>query len=284
MPYYAVARGRVPGIFKTWPECEKQVKGFTNARYKKFNTESEAKSFISANQGIKGIPANLSSSAPSNPLPSSLVPKTTAVGGVKRKTDGLTSFTAKRLKTGKSTTQLGAPPSDKVQRLQEFGEHSFPIDADGFVHVYTDGSCEGNGQKVACAGLGVFFMEGHALNTAKPVKGRATNNCGEIQAATLALRLAKSSGITKLQINTDSNYLIRAVNEWMPGWKRKGWVSFAGKDLKNQEDFQELDKELTKDIEVRWHHVRGHQGIYGNEKADALARHGSEMYRQGQRS
>lgn len=127
-------------------------------------------------------------------------------------------------------------------------------------------------------------MEGHALNTAKPVKGRATNNCGEIQAATLAIQLAKKSGVKKLQINTDSNYLIRAVNEWMPKWKKKNWTSYGGNDLKNEADFKDLDKELTKEIQIRWNHVRGHQGIFGNEKADELARQGSQMYREGKRS
>lgn len=39
----------------------------------------------------------------------------------------------------------------------------FLQDNDGFVHCYTDGSCEGNGTKKACAGLGVYFSEGHAL-------------------------------------------------------------------------------------------------------------------------
>lgn len=35
MPFYAVANGRIPGIYKTWSECEAQVKGFTTAKFKK---------------------------------------------------------------------------------------------------------------------------------------------------------------------------------------------------------------------------------------------------------
>ncbi len=26
MPFYAVAKGRTPGIFSTWPECQESVK------------------------------------------------------------------------------------------------------------------------------------------------------------------------------------------------------------------------------------------------------------------
>lgn len=57
-------------------------------------------------------------------------------------------------------------PSDEpkpVTKLEKYGSYSFLQDADGYVHVYTDGSCEGNGTAAACAGLGVYFGEGHAL-------------------------------------------------------------------------------------------------------------------------
>ncbi|XP_069126516.1 ribonuclease H1-like isoform X2 [Argopecten irradians] len=51
MPYYAVRRGRVPGIYKTWDDCKEQVNGFPKARYKKFNTESEANDFVNDTAG-----------------------------------------------------------------------------------------------------------------------------------------------------------------------------------------------------------------------------------------
>jgi len=40
--YYVVWRGRETGIFNSWKECEKQIKGFETARYKSFETEMEA--------------------------------------------------------------------------------------------------------------------------------------------------------------------------------------------------------------------------------------------------
>lgn len=39
----------------------------------------------------------------------------------------------------------------------------FKVDEDGFVVVYTDGACSGNGQTGAKAGFGVWFGEGHDL-------------------------------------------------------------------------------------------------------------------------
>jgi hypothetical protein len=35
--WYAVAKGRRPGIYSTWPECEEQVKGYSNAYFRGFS-------------------------------------------------------------------------------------------------------------------------------------------------------------------------------------------------------------------------------------------------------
>ena len=44
--FYAVRQGRVPGVYTTWADCEKQVKGFGGAIYKSFPTEAEARAFV----------------------------------------------------------------------------------------------------------------------------------------------------------------------------------------------------------------------------------------------
>lgn len=40
--YYVVWIGAKPGIYKQWPEAEKQIKGFPGARFKSFPSEEEA--------------------------------------------------------------------------------------------------------------------------------------------------------------------------------------------------------------------------------------------------
>ena len=52
MVYYAVAKGYNTGIFTTWLECQTQVKGFSNAIFKKFKTRDEANKFINTNSQI----------------------------------------------------------------------------------------------------------------------------------------------------------------------------------------------------------------------------------------
>lgn len=44
--FYAVRIGDKPGIYNTWAECEKEVRGFKGAKYKKFKSYNEALDFI----------------------------------------------------------------------------------------------------------------------------------------------------------------------------------------------------------------------------------------------
>lgn len=47
--------------------------------------------------------------------------------------------------------------------LTYIGGYEFQIDEEGYVIVYTDGSCIGNGKSNACAGYGVYFADNHPL-------------------------------------------------------------------------------------------------------------------------
>ena len=44
--YYAVAKGKTPGIYLTWNDCKAQVDGFSGAVYKGFATVQEAEEFV----------------------------------------------------------------------------------------------------------------------------------------------------------------------------------------------------------------------------------------------
>lgn len=46
MSYYAVKEGYKPGVYNTWNECAEQVKGYSNAKYKKFDSLDDAKKFV----------------------------------------------------------------------------------------------------------------------------------------------------------------------------------------------------------------------------------------------
>jgi ribonuclease HI len=57
--YYVVWKGRKKGIFTSWEEAEKQVKGFLGAEYKAFGTEKEAEAAYQSNyEAYKGKPSS----------------------------------------------------------------------------------------------------------------------------------------------------------------------------------------------------------------------------------
>ena len=58
--FYVVWKGRQTGIFTSWAECEKHVKGFVSAEYKAFGSLSEAESaFQSRYEAFKGKPSSM---------------------------------------------------------------------------------------------------------------------------------------------------------------------------------------------------------------------------------
>ncbi|CAH2241934.1 jg17118 [Pararge aegeria aegeria] len=185
---------------------------------------------------------------------------------------GVDKIIKKSAKTEKKAIMIEPQALSRVNSTNDF-----QTDREGYVQVYTDGACSSNGKNGAKAGLGVFWGEGHSLNFSAPVSGRATNNCGEIQAATCAIKQAIDNGVDKLAINTDSKFLINSVTKWMLGWKRKGWKLQSGEPVKNEKDFKDLDRIQNK-IHIKWNYVEAHKGIHGNERADQLAKAGAAMY------
>lgn len=59
-------------------------------------------------------------------------------------------------------------------------------------------------------------------------------------------------GISKLQINTDSQFLIKCITQWMPKWQKNGWKLSTGGDVKNKEQLEELHEMLKKSINIKW--------------------------------
>lgn len=44
--FYAVRKGRTPGIYRTWPEAQREVTGFKGAEFKSFKTSEEAEAYM----------------------------------------------------------------------------------------------------------------------------------------------------------------------------------------------------------------------------------------------
>ena len=78
---------------------------------------------------------------------------------------------------------------------------------------------------------------------------------------------------SKVELYTDSKYVMQGITEWLSGWKAKGWKTASKKPVKNVDLWQEIDAAVQKH-DVSFHWVKGHAGHPENERADELARRG----------
>ncbi|MFZ3562494.1 MULTISPECIES: ribonuclease H family protein [unclassified Streptomyces] len=100
--------------------------------------------------------------------------------------------------------------------------------------------------------------------------GTATNNVAELTA--LERLLSTVAADVPLEVRMDSQYAMKAVTTWLPGWKRKGWKTAAGKPVANQELVQRIDA-LLDGRAVEFKYVPAHQvdGDPLNDFADRAA-------------
>jgi ribonuclease HI len=131
--------------------------------------------------------------------------------------------------------------------------------------VFTDGACRGN---PGPGGWGVLLRFNGHEKTLYGAEAETTNNRMELMAAIKGLESLKRP--CKVRLTTDSQYVMKGIQEWMDNWKRRGWKTAARKPVKNIDLWQRLDK-ITREHDIEWNWVRGHSGHPENEQADALA-------------
>lgn len=134
------------------------------------------------------------------------------------------------------------------------------------VEIFTDGACSGNPGPGGWGALLRYKGVEKELSGGETV---TTNNRMELMAVIQALETLKKTSVVELY--TDSKYVKDGVEEWLQGWKARGWKTADKKPVKNQDLWERLDAILQKH-KVKLHWVRGHDGHIENERVDSLAR------------
>ena len=133
------------------------------------------------------------------------------------------------------------------------------------VVIHTDGACRGN---PGPGGWGAVLEHRGRERELYGFEAETTNNRMELMAAIQALEALKRP--CSVRMVTDSQYVMKGVNEWMANWKRRNWKTASRKPVQNRDLWQRLDAALERH-RVEWQWVRGHTGHDGNERADELA-------------
>jgi ribonuclease HI len=136
------------------------------------------------------------------------------------------------------------------------------------VTIYTDGACKGN---PGPGGWGAILFYGDKKKEICGGEPATTNNRMELMGAIQALELLNRP--CKIELHTDSQYVMKGIQEWIKGWKARGWKTADKSPVKNDDLWKRLDAARDRhDVDWRW--VKGHAGHPLNERADALANEG----------
>jgi ribonuclease HI len=273
-------------------ETEKQIKGVKGALHKSFHTIDDALAWLHEK--------NVTIQRPATPTPRQEPPENP-------QPDVGLEPSPKKQKT--ETTVEANLSSSSIQPHPSKTDNSVwrGLDEDPNVqYIYTDGACSSNGTATGRAGIGIF----HATNDPRNISARLpgphqTNQRAELFAVLKALEQLYYSDIPttakgptwqtpngrhnanpqsqrkKVVIRTDSNYVIQAITVWSSRWETNGWRSRPGTPVVSKDLFKRargmLGALADRGVDVRFEHVRGHMGVWGNEQADRLAVQGALM-------
>jgi ribonuclease HI len=144
------------------------------------------------------------------------------------------------------------------------------------VELFTDGACLGN---PGPGGWAALLRRDRHERELHGGEAHTTNNRMELLAVICGLEALRKPCLVR--VTTDSQYVMRGIQEWMPRWIAKGWRTAGGDPVKNRDLWERLNAALAQH-ETQWSWVKGHAGHVENERVDVLARLAAEAIRDQQ--
>jgi len=131
--------------------------------------------------------------------------------------------------------------------------------------IFTDGSAIGN---PGPGGWGAVLMQGKRRWEMSGAYSWTTISEMELVAAVQALR--PLPGRARVELHSDSEYLIYGMRVFVFHWQRQGWRNRRGNQLQNRDLWSELIA-LNAKLHIRWTWIKGHNGNLEQARADTLA-------------
>ena len=131
--------------------------------------------------------------------------------------------------------------------------------------IFTDGSAIGN---PGPGGWGVVVIQGKERWEMSGAHPWTTISEMELVAAVQALRSVQSRA--RIELHSDSEYLIYGMRVFISRWQRQGWRNGRGAALQHRDLWLQLLR-LNCELNIRWKGLRGHNGHPWQSRADTLA-------------
>ena len=172
-------------------------------------------------------------------------------------------------------------PAITNETLTHIPENRYLYNEQGTVTAYTDGSSYNITTSKKYSGYGVLWNIGHPMNLSRPTpvdKDKHTNNAAEICGLIMVIIQAKTIGLKKLCVYTDSRYVMETTNKSLNRWAQYNFLDNDGLPRPNLTLWKKLHNILQNfELELRW--VKAHNKNKYNEEVDKLAKKGAEMCR-----
>ena len=138
------------------------------------------------------------------------------------------------------------------------------------VKLYADGSSLGN---PGPGGWGAILEYNGIQKQFSGGEKNTTNNKMELTAIIEGLKKLKEP--CEVEIISDSNYVVKAINEWLDSWIKTNWKNKKVKNIELWEKYLEVSKPHK--IKATW--IKGHNGHRENEICDKLAKKEASKFR-----
>lgn len=146
-------------------------------------------------------------------------------------------------------------------------------------YIFTDGSCSGN---PGVGSFGILVIENAIVPKLSEVKlkylekieeitsgpnmfiiseNETTSNIAELNAIILAFKYLDINLINAAIIYTDSQYVSKGYNEWMPGWIKNNWINSNKKEVMNLSLWKQLEFYSKKYLNVSIIWTRAHTNL-----------------------
>lgn len=165
----------------------------------------------------------------------------------------------------KNPNQAAAKPQKKANSSTK--KITKPKLASNCIEIYTDGGAINN---PGPGGYGVVIVADGNKTELSGGYNHTTNNRMELMACIKGVEFLADKS-RPIALFSDSSYVVNGISKgWARGWRKRNWMKSDGQPAINPDLWEKL-LDLTENLEITFHWVKGHAGHPLNERCDQLA-------------
>lgn len=243
MPFYAVKRGHKRGIYRSWNECQAQIRGFKNSNWKVFTLLEDAKIFLEKGTGTL-IP--LSKPKPvSKEIPK---PKEMEIDPEMPTLIKVEEITIETKKEEKEKAKSVTPTATTTA----INKYQIPL------HVYCASVSKRSKKTPQRGAYAIFFGVGDERNRTGIITEKMDDYGRNLYALSQAFDLLPPDAFKYKDIilNSNDEFCVQACTEWVEKWKQYGWKTMKKTPVLHKPLIKKIDRSLKLNKNVSIEHVR----------------------------